>query len=411
MLRLFRQRYPQKGRLIYFLFDISFLLYLTAYFTYYQEQVGYSKIRLIGTLAILISGVLVLTMTTTKGFRINKYTAWYFLFILFGIISAIWAKYDDAVFSILPSMIRVLLIGVFLYARVQRVEDVENLLFFYLITVLYMDLFVGKMMIDYYSLSAFFLKRFGDNFFYNSNAIAVLNVFAILIVIYFFRRHTGRLTNILHIILSLFFLSVLFLTESKKGILGLLLGVVIFFYQKVKGVKRLERMCIGLMFIFATIRLVIDIPFLNEIIGYRIEEALDLFTKTGTGDVSSQNRVGLIGLALQMWSDHPILGLGMNNFPMFQTIGEAGYYAHNNYVELLADLGLVGFCLYYYMPMSLLRRRIDNKNNIQVLMKTIVIITLFFDLGVVSYQDIRIQLFVCVSYIVLVKLNTLYRVK
>ena len=132
------------------------------------------------------------------------------------------------------------------------------------------------------------------------------------------------------------------------------------------------------MFIFATIRLVIDIPFLNEIIGYRIEEALDLFTKTGTGDVSSQNRVGLIGLALQMWSDHPILGLGMNNFPMFQTIGEAGYYAHNNYVELLADLGLVGFCLYYYMPMSLLRRRIDNKNNIQVLMKTIVIITLFF---------------------------------
>lgn len=42
-------------------------------------------------------------------------------------------------------------------------------------------------------------------------------------------------------------------------------------------------------------------------------------------------------------------------------VGTAGVYAHNNYVELLVDLGLVGTVAYYYIYVSALIKGIKLK--------------------------------------------------
>lgn len=395
--------YPKRHRLIYILFDIAFLYYLIAYFVYYQDEVGFATIRLTATAFILLMGFGI--RIVTKDTKINKYNIWYFLFIAMCFFSVMWAEYDKQVISVMPSLIRVLFIGFFLAARIKKDLDIEVLLFYFIISVMYLNLYVGKMMIDFYSFEDFYLYRFGDNFSYNSNTIAILNVLGILTIIHWLKQVKKPVIRWGMFLFLALFLVVLVFTGSKKGLLGLLFGIFLFFYQRVKGRKKFERIFLGLVVVVAIIWCVMNISFLYDILGYRFDEMFQVLFKTGSGDGSSRNRVSLIQEAIAIWASHPVLGVGLNNFSMIQDIGEAGYYAHNNYVELLADLGVVGFFLYYGMFVNMIRQKIDNKNDLQVFAKTVVWIILFFDIGSVSYQDIRIQIFVCLSFVVLVKIR------
>lgn len=257
-------------------------------------------------------------------------------------------------------------------------------------------------MIDYYSFSVFYLKRFGDQFLYNSNSIAILNVFASLIVLHWIKI-ADLAKKILPAIALMFFVVVLFLTGSKKGLIGFFFGMIVLFYQRAKGTKKLERIFIGIISVIAVLAVVVNTPLLYEIVGYRIDAFIDFIFKIDTGDTSSKIRMELIQYALHLWVEHPLLGVGINNFSMYQSIGSMDYYAHNNYVELLADLGMIGFLLYYSMLLYLLYKKINNKYDILVLMKTMIWVVLFLDIGVVAYQDIRVQLFICFAYVALVK--------
>lgn len=55
--------------------------------------------------------------------------------------------------------------------------------------------------------------------------------------------------------------------------------------------------------------------------------------------------------AWKMFSQKPILGWGWNAFAI---LAGYGYYCHNNYLEIMVSMGIVGFLIYYAMPMTLL---------------------------------------------------------
>lgn len=61
-------------------------------------------------------------------------------------------------------------------------------------------------------------------------------------------------------------------------------------------------------------------------------------------------RSGMTKVALKLWAESPIVGHGSGQFV---AIGGFGLYTHNNYVELLANLGIVGLGLYYILPMTM----------------------------------------------------------
>lgn len=398
MQKTIKNYYPQKYGMIYLLFDIAFLFYLIAFFVYYHDEPGYEIIRMVASLIIVILGVLVCLITKHKS--INIYNIWYLLFILFCFFSLLWAKDESQVTSVLTSMVRIFILGIFLTARIKEQRDVENLFSFFLISVIYLDLFVGKLMIDFYSSHLFYLHRFGDNFAYNSNSTAILNVISVLIIIHKLKDNKSLRQKALLIAVLFFCIVVILLTGSKKGLLGLMFGVFLLLFQKIKGVKKLEWIVMSLILVVALVQLVLNVPFLYETVGHRIDDLMNLFLGTGESDISSNNRLKLIEYALQLWGEHPILGVGLNNFSIYQSIGESGYYSHNNFVELLADLGIIGFLLYYSLPIKLLFMKIDTNFDLQVLLKTIIGVMFFFDLASISYQDIRIQLFMCLAFLV-----------
>jgi len=75
---------------------------------------------------------------------------------------------------------------------------------------------------------------------------------------------------------------------------------------------------------------------------------------------SWNDRVDMWGSAWRMYVQEPLLGTGLGTFalryPLFRSATEltsAGYYAHNDYLQLLLELGVVGFVVWFSLPVLL----------------------------------------------------------
>lgn len=72
-------------------------------------------------------------------------------------------------------------------------------------------------------------------------------------------------------------------------------------------------------------------------------------TRAESGN-SIDERVSMISDGLQVVSDHPIIGVGLDNF---RVVTGAGTYAHSNLIEVAASTGLVGLVLFHLMYLVL----------------------------------------------------------
>lgn len=61
-------------------------------------------------------------------------------------------------------------------------------------------------------------------------------------------------------------------------------------------------------------------------------------------DYSTVHRLELINFASTAWMESPIYGQGIR---AFEKLSGFGHYAHNNYLEMLYNFGLIGFVLFY----------------------------------------------------------------
>ncbi|MBR0153395.1 MAG: O-antigen ligase family protein, partial [Lachnospiraceae bacterium] len=96
---------------------------------------------------------------------------------------------------------------------------------------------------------------------------------------------------------------------------------------------------------------------------------------------------------VEIWREHPLLGIGMDNARMIggEVFNKGEYYLHNNYMELLADGGLIGFLLYYSMPFLLLTRAVRQQRrwveDDAMICVILLLLMLVLDVGFVSYDS------------------------
>ena len=76
--------YLKKNGGIRLLFDVSFLIYLIAYFVFYGDGAGFSTIRLVAT---VMFGLAVILQFLVHIRTIDILFIWYLLFIIFGGLS------------------------------------------------------------------------------------------------------------------------------------------------------------------------------------------------------------------------------------------------------------------------------------------------------------------------------------
>ena len=364
---------------LYFLFDVSLLLYFVVYLTF-SDSAEFSNVRNVASIAMLFSGSL---MLLRRGVVLERFVVAYAIFAMWGFLSLIWAIDGRQIIGLMNGFIRILLLFLFIKARIKVEKDIEKILIVAVIAIIYREIYIGQLMLEIYNYLQLLTHRFGDPVGYNSNENAMIAVIGFYVLFYFFSKKKHKLIPLVGMI----FLGLIVLVcGSRKGILSLVLIGILFALLKSSGASKLSKFLIGILSVFVGIEMCYNIPVLYDAVGYRLEALFSLL-EGGATDGSMIKRIELMQQAFNVWLDNPILGVGLNNFSLVQTVGGRGYYAHNNFLELLADVGIIGFLLYYVNIFSTVFTHVAKENTIAVLLKSICIILLIMDIGMVTYNS------------------------
>ena len=96
-----------------------------------------------------------------------------------------------------------------------------------------------------------------------------------------------------------------------------------------------------------------------------VGRALDRFTSFQKLEVSEARRVSMVKDSWRIFLDHPVRGTGLGSlqvvFPRYESMydGKVAHHAHNDYVELLAETGVIGALCFTVFLLLLFRRSWD----------------------------------------------------
>lgn len=136
----------------------------------------------------------------------------------------------------------------------------------------------------------------------------------------------------------------------------LLIGLLFLILSKY-GIRKLFKV---LLYSFTS--LLVGWMFIHLPIFSTILERLESYLSV-SGNSSDNLRAELIRYGLELFAENPLLGYGLNNYQLFHW---SGLYSHNNYIEVLVSLGIMGFLIYYSIfinsTIALLKKRKNLKS-------------------------------------------------
>lgn len=248
-----------------------------------------------------------------------------------------------------------------------------------------------------------FMNGRGIGSWMNANTVAIELAFGLFVVFYLLTEFKWALSSGTKTLLKLYVpISIIFivLTASRKGLLVMILPIIIYKVLSSKNsLQIMKYMFLGVLVTFIAYEMIMNITPLYNIIGYRIEGMLNYFLNSGATDTSTATRMMMIESGKQWFSQRPWLGYGIDNY---RELIYLHTYAHNNYIELAVDVGLIGTFSYYsiyiyivfsYFSSSFLKKEYSSICCIAV---SAIITILFVDYGMVSYFDKYITFLICV---------------
>lgn len=141
--------------------------------------------------------------------------------------------------------------------------------------------------------------------------------------------------------------AILVVGGSRKNIITIPIIAIIFTLFSDNGTQKLKKILFMAGAVIIGCYLIMNIPALSQI--KKSMEGLigGLFDGSeAQADGSTEDRLYLMKRAIEVWCEHPFIGVGWNNYRYYN---DSGLYAHNNYAEMLAALGIIGFLIYYAM--------------------------------------------------------------
>lgn len=201
-------------------------------------------------------------------------------------------------------------------------------LFFYILVFSY--LFHAFYSVIFLEIDEITLRRSG--LYKNSNALGFTIYYGIFIMTFFYLTSRFKFFKTSCLILILMLIAILLDTGSRKSVLAMFTSfIVILLYIKVLNYKKIL-LLLGLIFIgYFNMKEFVD----SSIFGQRMESE---------SIVRSTNiRSELITEGTTFFVENPFLGIGLGSFTTFSN---SGLMSHNDYIEILSSMGLIGLILY-----------------------------------------------------------------
>ena len=277
-----------------------------------------------------------------------QYIGYTVIFLLWGYVSFLWT-YDEAVSaSYLSQTVKVAALAILLTLLLNNLERVKfSLLWFCIGCIIFALLYLNHVDIATLAAGRIRAESISGNSLPNYNLVSMYAAFA---GVYFMGRIVGntyekKSAKVVFAIFMILAAVSVFIFGSRKSILMLILGFGYFVVGSGKINSRIKLILIGVL---ALIVAAIVLP--DEYVDYVLSRFGGLFeSKSSRLEAGDKERVDLLEYGLRFIEESPLLGHGYYSFaPMYASYRGAFLYAHNNYIELIADLGIVGLFIFYY---------------------------------------------------------------
>lgn len=383
------------------------LFYDSSILIYFCGIIAYITYRSTDTLIFLFSAVLVgactlLNICNRRAVHSSLYLIWYILFCFFACLTMLWALDETKVLNVFASVPIILFTAVVLGEYIITAERWNKALNFLIVAgvvtsvrcLLYTDLFS---LLSYYNRNMFAKELLSAGLSYNEFTTPMALI--CIIAVYLVYKKSKKRYAIAYGVITL----TLIISGSRKAIVVAILGLIFVSLLYKRNGSTLKKILIITGVVVAVYMSLMYIPVLYNAVGDIMQQMFDSLL----GDNSSVTDPSLIGRAFfrkkawEIFFDHPILGVGINNFStvMEQINYSQTLYAHNNFLELLADGGIIGFCMYYWIYIkellsSTLSYMHKSHTSPAVLVMSIFICLLIMEYGQITYYKISAQLII-----------------
>ena len=270
-------------------------------------------------------------------FPVSSLTIWYGLFYLWECIARLWTPDSIAPYSNTPyQTLRIVAILIAMDLYVVSEEDVQNLIKAFCIGA---TAFAVWIMVTS-PISSFGSVLYGAKTGQQRNTTGYVLCFATFFLVYLYKEHKNRIWLIFSL---LCFVSSL-LTGSRK----IIFAYVAALFLVIIGQEDVNKTVRWFFYIFITAIIVIpiayQIPYIRETFGERLLAILD----DSISDSSIFYRNIAKENAIRIFKESPIIGNGWAAVRNSFVYKGVSIYAHNNYLEIAADYGIIG-CLLFFL--------------------------------------------------------------
>ena len=363
----------------------------------------------LGNTAKIISfiALVILTLPSIKLSKENQYAKHQLLFWAFLCLSFLWTHKELLNRTIMTLEIlnagATLYMSVLLYSYVNNKEDLLRLIHVLFISLIFLSVYlIIKTPVNYWGT-----YYIGQNIGINKNDIGMNFAWGSIFCFYCIRERIG---NRINLFLFVLFVSLSLIAGSRKGVMILALGIIMYLVLCEKNIKALRNIGIAIVFLIIGYLFIVNVPVLNNLLGDRLQTMIKNWNSSSTisilEDKSIWERSYYRTYAWNMFLENPFSILFGHGLDAFRTrMAEIGYnhvaYSHCNYVELLANMGVIGFAAYYVFKFRLaisafLQR---DKDHISIMCMIVLLIGLFMEYGMVSYYSETIQYCYILAYL------------
>lgn len=385
----------RRERIVRIIYEVCFVIHMVTVFAFY-EVTGASPVTAI---LLFSSSLLILVTKGRRKITIPFITIWYALFIIYCILSLLWADYVYALsLSFFTKMLMIFLTSTSVAIYVDDSEDLERLM----LVFIFSSLIITALEFFTTPLSDWFNGDMGSNF--SSNNVNDITLWIVSAELMAFYKAYVKGKKMFCIPMIIFF-GFAILSSSRKalfmGTVGPMLLVVASVYKKHYFIRLFAALILvgGLMYFIMT----------NEetyaVIGRRLETMFEYYFEDNVkSDSSIVARNYLARVARELFESSPLIGRGILNFScLFESdYGSSYVYAHNNYWQLLSELGIIGLVIYYSLyllcAVRFLKQIIKTRSRLCVLFMILLLLFLIAEKGIISAYSKYSQLIIAMIF-------------
>lgn len=288
------------------------------------------------------------TVLKKKKIKLTNSLLWYGIMVMYGLLSCIWSL-NTIRFErfFIQTFLVILCIIICLSGYMDSEQDVKRILYILMIAgciagfryCYYTDW--SKIFSTGYYMRGTFGGLLDDVTNYNNYTSPLCIV--CIIASYFSFYKNKKWCYIPFVIL----MAILIFGGSRKTIIVIPLVSIFFAMFQGNVKKKVKSISFAVALIFIIWIFMEKIEFLSQI---KIRLYSIILNTLGNSEIQLDNssylRMEMRQAGLDVWKNNLFFGVGWDNFRNYNSIDKVT--AHNNYIEILASLGLIGFIIYYF---------------------------------------------------------------